>query len=270
MFGWFKRRDPDPYKRTVDDCLTVLFCGFDNALMPALKKQIDYDGLVRSSHKNGETTPKQCSVYAVALLMGKLVDHLNPEAREQAFRAVEQQDANDAFYKGYNYMLQIADQFDNVSDQLKNVLIYQVPGKLRGLSQEQIDKWRVETEVTKVAEAYRTSAQEEAADGEGEKSVQVQLICKLVAGSAEYLAEPDSIADEMLAYERQRYEKQKARAIALAETITDEFFYDAALHSIIDLCVKAKDAKEAKALLKKVSTDFIRAKIIEAYPGLAV
>jgi hypothetical protein len=57
-------------------------------------------------------------------------------------------------------------------------------------------------------------------------------------------------------------------ALGAAKAIADEFYRDAAVHSIIDLCMIAGDRDEAKTPFRSVRTDMIRAKILEAHPTL--
>jgi hypothetical protein len=111
------------------------------------------------------------------------------------------------------------------------------------------------------------SGGDDAPEGEAEKVVQVQMICKVASGSAETVAAASDDA-EWLAHERERYEKHRAKALELAKTITDQFFRDAAVHNVIDLCMAAGDRDAAKALFGSVRTDMIQEKILEAHPTL--
>ena len=104
---------------------------------------------------------------------------------------------------------------------------------------------------------------------EAKTVIKVQMLCGVTKDSAETAGRTHEILDtdeEFTIRERERYVRNKERAIKLAEALIDEFYRDAALHHIIDLCMTAKDA-DAIDLLKKVRTEFIREKIIEAYPS---
>ena len=64
------------YKRAVDDCLTVLFCGFPDGLLPSVKHQVDVSGLARRGQVGG-TDARACSVQAVILLIRKIIGRLS-------------------------------------------------------------------------------------------------------------------------------------------------------------------------------------------------
>lgn len=122
-----------------------------------------------------------------------------------------------------------------------------------------------------VKQLCRKSVDEDEVDGEVEKAVEVRRICEITRVWADSLWDEDSaIDDEMLQADRQRYARFKRKALELAESITDEFSYHAALDSIIRLCMKAKETDEAAALLEKITTDVIRRAIVEEFPKLAV
>lgn len=84
--------------------------------------------------------------------------------------------------------------------------------------------------------------------------------------SEDYQVVVDS--SEQQDYERNRYTEFRAKALRIADTITDEFFRSAAIHFVIDASMKAADDDDARALLKHVEVDFIREKIETAYPQL--
>jgi hypothetical protein len=110
--------------------------------------------------------------------------------------------------------------------------------------------------------------------GEAEKVEQVKRLC-LVAGMTATYLNPDSedhkvVADvpEMYEHERNRYNEFRAKALRVADTLTDEFYCSAAIHFIIDASMKAGDEDDARTLLKQVDVDFIRDKIETAYAQL--
>ncbi len=75
-------------------------------------------------------------------------------------------------------------------------------------------------------------------------------------------------APEQQQYERNRYNEFRAKALRVADEITDEFFRSAAIHLLIDVSMKAGDDDDARALLRHVEVNFIREKIETAYPQL--
>jgi hypothetical protein len=76
--------------------------------------------------------------------------------------------------------------------------------------------------------------------------------------------------EEALQYERGRYEKTKDAALDIARGLTDEFYRDASLHFIIDLCMTANERQEAKRLFSVIETELIRKKILEEHPALGL
>jgi hypothetical protein len=67
-----KRATNRAYKRAVDDCLSVLFCGFPHGLLPTLSRQVDISGLLRRGQAEG-TDVRACSVQVVVLLIRKII-----------------------------------------------------------------------------------------------------------------------------------------------------------------------------------------------------
>jgi hypothetical protein len=117
-------------------------------------------------------------------------------------------------------------------------------------------------------------AEDDAPPGEAEKVEQVKRLCWVAGMSGVYLnpASDDYkvLCDdqEQQEYERNRYNEFRAKALRVADEITDEFFRSAAIHLLIDASMKAADEDDARALLKQVEVDFIREKIETAYPQL--
>ncbi len=103
--------------------------------------------------------------------------------------------------------------------------------------------------------------------GEAEKVLKIKMLCEMGKWSAANLGD-SSLDDEMLNYERGVYQKRKEAALELARELTDEFYRDSALHFIIDLCMVGKELDDAKKLLNVIEVDFIKEKILEAYPQL--
>ena len=116
--------------------------------------------------------------------------------------------------------------------------------------------------------------EDDAPPGEAEKVMQVKQLCWIAGMSAPY-GNPASDEYETFAaapdqqdYERDRYNKFRAKALRVADTLTDEFFRSGAINFIIDASMKAGDEDDARALLKQVKVDFIREKIVASYPRL--
>lgn len=119
--------------------------------------------------------------------------------------------------------------------------------------------------------AHSTPPAKDAADeppGEVDKVLRVRFLCETGKWSARNLRE-GGLDDEVRTYEAGVYAKRKEAALELARELTDEFYRDAALHSIIELCVEGREVDYARKLLDVVEVDVIRQKILAAYPYLS-
>ena len=155
-----KRATNRAYKRAVDDCLSVLFCGFPNGLLPTLRRHVDVWGLVRRGQAEG-TDVRACSVQVVVLLIRKIISPLSKHERQELARAFLQNDASNPTYKGFKYMFYVVDQL-NVPPALVSYLNTEVAGQLRGMSQEAIFNSWVEAQIGGVIGQLRERSREEA------------------------------------------------------------------------------------------------------------
>jgi len=147
------------YKRTVDDCLTVLFCGFPSGLLPSLGR-VDNSRLVRRGQAEG-TDARACSVQVAVLLIRKILGALSKHEREELARAFLQNDASNSTYKGFKYMFLVLEQLD-VSPSLVSYLKSEVAGQLRGMSQQAIFNSWIEAQIGGVIDRLREQCLEEA------------------------------------------------------------------------------------------------------------
>jgi len=111
-----KRATNRSYKRTVDDCLTVLFCGFPDSLLPSLRQRVGNSSLVRRGQAEG-TDVRVCSVQVAILHIRKIFGHLSKQDGQKLAQAFLQNDASNPTYKGFKYMFQVVEQL-NVSPAL--------------------------------------------------------------------------------------------------------------------------------------------------------
>lgn len=155
-----KRATIRAYERTVDDCLTVLFCGFPDGLLPSLRKRVGKSSLVRRGQAEG-TGARACSVQVAVLLVRKIIGHLNEQERQELAQAFLQNDASNLTYRGFKYMFQVVEQL-NVSPALVSYLNTEVAGQLRGMSQEAIFNSWVEVRIGRVIGELREGCLEEA------------------------------------------------------------------------------------------------------------
>jgi hypothetical protein len=95
-------------------------------------------------------------------------------------------------------------------------------------------------------------------------SIRVRALCQLYSGSAEVVGNSKySDDEEILGYEKQRYEKGRKEVLEIAIKLTDKFYRDAALHAALDYCMKAKDLHFATAIAKAIMVEVIQRKIVE-------
>ena len=102
---------------------------------------------------------------------------------------------------------------------------------------------------------------------EAEKVLKIKMLCETGKWSAANLGD-SSLDDETLNYEQGVYQKRKEAALELARELTDEFYRDSALYFIIELCMAGNELDDAKRLLNVIEVDFMKEKILEAYPRL--
>ena len=125
-----KRATNRSYKRTVDDCLAVLFCGFPNSLLPSLRQRVGDSSLVRRGQAEG-TDARVCSVQVAILLIRKIIGGLSNQDRQELAQAFLQNDASNPTYKGFKYMFQIVEQF-HIPRPLASYLNTEIAGQLHG------------------------------------------------------------------------------------------------------------------------------------------
>jgi hypothetical protein len=148
------------YSRTVDDCLTVLFCGFPHGLLPALRHRVNTSSLVRRGQAEGNNA-RACSVQLAVLLSRQIIGPLSRQERQDLAQAFLQNEASNPTYKGFRYMFQVAEQF-GVSPALVSYLTTEVAGQLRGMSQEAIFNSWVEAQIGGVMGQLRERSRAEA------------------------------------------------------------------------------------------------------------
>ena len=95
------------------------------------------------------------------LLIRKIVGSLSKQDRQEVAQAFLQNDARNPTYKGFKYMLQVAEQL-NVSSALVSYLNAEVAGQLGGMSQEAIFNSWVEAQIGSAIGQLRARCLEEA------------------------------------------------------------------------------------------------------------
>ena len=155
-----KRATSRVYKRTVDKCLTALFCGFPTGLLPSLSHQVGTSGLVRQGQVDG-TNPRACSVQVAVVFVRKIIGRLSKRERQELAQAFLRDDAGNPTYKGFKCLFQVVEQL-GVSPALVSYLNSEVAGQLRGMSQEAIFTSWVEAQIGGVIGQLRERCLEEA------------------------------------------------------------------------------------------------------------
>jgi hypothetical protein len=148
------------YQRTVDDCLTVLFRGFPDGLLPSLRQRVGSFSLVRRGEAEG-TDVRACSLQVAVLLIRKIIGPLSKQERHELMQAFLHDDASNPTYKGFKYMFRVVEQL-NVSPALVAYLNTEVAGQLRGMSQEAIFNAWVEAQIGGIMAQLREQCLEEA------------------------------------------------------------------------------------------------------------
>jgi hypothetical protein len=115
-------------------------------------------------------------------------------------------------------------------------------------------------------DAVMTNLEELKLEAEAILSLRVKTICQLYGGSAENVGSGElSNDEEMSKYEQKRYEKGRKEALEIAIKLTDEFYRNAALHSALDFCMKAKDLAFATIIARAITFDRIKEMIVQEH-----
>lgn len=136
------------YKRTFDHSLIALFGGFPGDLLSSLKRGVDLDDLMRSLRTDGNTA-RESAVYATTALISALIATLSDTERQAAIEALERHDGQNSVYRGFHYMLHVAQQL-GVKPALLSRISYEMVGLLHGVSREAIQAWWTEAEVPRL------------------------------------------------------------------------------------------------------------------------
>jgi hypothetical protein len=155
-----KRATNRAYKRAVEDCLAVLFCGFPKGIPPSLRQRLDNSILVRRGQAEGIDV-RACSVQAAVLVMRTIIGSLSQQERQELARAFLRNDTSNPTYKGFRYMFRVVELL-NVSPGLVSYLNMELAGHLRGMSQEAIFNSWIDAQVGFVIGQLRERSREEA------------------------------------------------------------------------------------------------------------
>jgi hypothetical protein len=111
--------------------------------------------------------------------------------------------------------------------------------------------------------------------GDIEAAERIRRICQAAADSAENVGsfaaglESKRKSDQKKhEVEAGRYERAARKAMEIAMKVSDDLMRDAAVSEIIELCLKARDLRTARVLLRAVQADWMRERILADHPAL--
>jgi hypothetical protein len=104
--------------------------------------------------------------------------------------------------------------------------------------------------------------------GDIEAAQKIRVICRSAADSAEKVGAFDGRAGERHQLEHERYERAARMAMEIAMKVSDELLRDASVRQIVDLCMKANNAKTAQTLFRAIQATSIRNEVLKDHPTL--
>ena len=147
MFGFFRRwLERRRYRRTVEAWLAAAFRGFPAGTLAAARAGLDLEGTVRHQCGAG-VDPVSCAVYELRLLVGGMIERMDPAERADCLARVQNRDTGAPFYRGLDYLFEVLDRMQaapGVSQHLVESFPYFVVGKLQGLTSQEVDAWWAE------------------------------------------------------------------------------------------------------------------------------
>ncbi len=155
-----RRAQSHAYRKTVDDCLRLLFCGFPHGALPSLRQRMGELALVRRGHAEG-TDARACSVQVAVLLIRRIIGRLSARERQELALAFLKNDAGNPTYKGFKSMFLVLEHM-KVSPALASYLKSEVAGQLRGMSQQAIFNAWVDAQIGGVINTLREQCLKEA------------------------------------------------------------------------------------------------------------
>jgi len=69
-------------------------------------------------------------------------------------------------------------------------------------------------------------------------------------------------------HQKERYQRNKLKALQITNSIVDRFYFEAALRHIIDLCLAANEENDAIRIFNTITVDAMRESILKAHPNL--
>jgi hypothetical protein len=112
---------------------------------------------------------------------------------------------------------------------------------------------------------------DDAPPGEAEKMVSIQQLCWIAGISAETIARAKAegrLQEGWAQYDLERYRRLRAECIEIADKITDEYYRAVVINYLVELCMKAADIDDARALFEHQEIRSLQEDIVARYPEL--
>jgi hypothetical protein len=113
---------------------------------------------------------------------------------------------------------------------------------------------------------------DDAPPAETEKMVSIQQLCWIAGISADTIARAKAegrLHEEWAQYDLEQYRRLRAECIEVADKITDEHYRAVVINCLVEVCIKAADIDEARALFEHQEIRSLQEDIIARYPELA-
>ena len=102
------------------------------------------------------------------------------------------------------------------------------------------------------------------------QSMRVRFMCQIYGDSAENLGRGFPDDEELIKYEKVRYERARKETLEIAISLIDAFHRDTALHAVLGMCMKANDLQFAAVIAKAITVDLIKDRIVEEFSDFFV
>jgi hypothetical protein len=96
----------------------------------------------------------------------------------------------------------------------------------------------------------------------------IRDICRSATSSAEKIAGAADRSHEKIAGEVERYQRAAKVAMEITIKISDDLVRDAAVRQIVELCLKANDARTARPLFRAIQSKSIIEELLREHPSL--
>ena len=112
-----------------------------------------------------------------------------------------------------------------------------------------------------------STTDERKTDKGASRAERIKAICDLGKVHARSLGD-SSLDPELLAHERENYERYKREAMARTRQVIDPVLRDRSIGHIIDLCMDGGEEDQARKLFDIVQADLVKRELARKYPKL--